>query len=300
MGGYLFPVKIQVFVHHYFRVRQRVCGEGESDFHRAAGLGRRKGDFGSDLLSINRQRLFGGLVHEDTLEGVFLAGGQLVVGNDVGQSDVAHRHGNLLIVHGGHGANHGLIRLHKGDGLPGVRDVGMGRNLHAIQVQVLEDHHTLTGQGAGVQGVGQLHRTGGRFGGKLGLGGNLFAVHQQGFTGGLVHENARELVGLSRGQTGIGHGIHDGHLLGGFRRVCTVDSGSGADFRYTEGHGLPLVLDIRMSGDFQLTQIEVLKDHHGFTCHRGGIKGIRELDRAGLGFGGELDLSGDLGLFLAN
>ena len=77
----------------------------------------------------------------------------------------------MLAIDRGGGAD--LRPLAKGHSLVLVLDVGMGGDLHIIQIQGLEHDYALTGQGRSVQGIGQLHRALGSFRGKLYLSGDL-------------------------------------------------------------------------------------------------------------------------------
>ena len=147
--------------------------------------------------------------------------------------------GCLFAVDGGGGADGGLA---KGHSLALIVDVRMGCHHILALIQVLKDHHGLTGQGGGIKGVGQFHCALGAGGGKLHLCGDLglflALAHQQGFTCLLVHEHTGNLIGFAHLQVLVLHGVGNGDFPGRSSSVFPVHQGRGADF----GHAFKLVI----------------------------------------------------------
>ena len=159
------------------------------------------------------------------------------------------------------------------DSLAFIVDVRMGGNFHAIGIEGFKDHDGGSRQGAGVQGIGQFHGASAFFRGELHLSSDFRIIHQQWLIRGLVHEYARNGVGLARGQASVPHHIHDGDFPCGISDVAAVHGSGGAQgglLRLGDLHGLCFVVNIRngasaffrgelhLSGDFRAIHQERL------------------------------------------
>ena len=161
-----------------------------------------------------------------------------------------------------------------GDGLRLIVDIRMCGDFHPIGIESFKHHNGCSRQGASVQGVGKLHGAISGFGGELHLGGDFCIIHQQWLIHGLVHEYARNGIGLARGQAGVLHHIHNGDFAGGFSGVLAIYRSCGAQcrlLRLGDFHGLVFIVNIRVCGDFHLIGIEGFKHHNGGSRQGTGI-----------------------------
>ena len=147
--------------------------------------------------------------------------------------------------------------------------------------------------------TGKLHGAICGFGGELHLSGDFCIIHQQWLIRGLVHEYARNGIGLARGQAGVLHHIHNGDFAGGFSGVLAIHGSRGANAGLLgENDGLSLVLDVLMAGNLGFALEERLKHDNCFSCQRRSVKGKQHVNGpAGLSRG-ERGLGCDLGMFL--
>ncbi len=190
----------------------------------------------------------------------------------------------MLAVHSGGGAQGGLFRLGDLHGLCFVVYIRMGGDFHTVRIEGFKHHDGGSRQGAGVQRIGKLYGSICGFGGELYLGGDFRIIHQQWLIRGLVHEYARNGVGLARGQAGVLHHIHNCDLAGGFGSVLAIHGGSGANAGLLgESDGLSLVLHILVAGNFRLTLEECLKYDNRRSFQPGGIEG-EEYVHGAIGF----------------
>ena len=86
------------------------------------------------------------------------------------------------------------------DGLRGIIDVGVGRDLDAVLVEGLEGHDLLVLKPRRVEGELKLDGAVGLVGREAGGRFHLLVAHHEGFAGGLVHEHALDGVLLARQQ----------------------------------------------------------------------------------------------------
>lgn len=155
---------------------------------------------------------------------------QTVIGHCVNDGDFPDRLGGMLTISGSRGADFGLG---EGNRLPLILDVGMAGNFGVTLIQVLEHHNGFASQGGGVKGIAQFLGAALGPGNKLLLSRDLLAIYGQGLAGGLVHENARQLIGLARGQARVAHGVHYGDFGQRLADFLAVNGGGGADFHFT-------------------------------------------------------------------
>jgi len=93
--------------------RQQGGIHGKLHRHRAVWLGGGKGDAGSDLLSVLYQHFSGGLIHEFTGDGVFLARNQVLIADHIGDGLRPRCLGDMLSVYSSSGVEDGdLLVFH--------------------------------------------------------------------------------------------------------------------------------------------------------------------------------------------
>ena len=67
----------------------------------------------------------------------------------------------------------------------------------------------------------------------------------------------------------------------------------GGLFRLGDLHGLSLIVDIRVGGDFHAVLIQSFKDHGGSASKKAGVQRVGKFHSAICGFGSEFHLCGD-------
>ena len=198
----------------------------------------------------------------------------------------------MLAVYRCGGANVG--QLGKGDGLALVLQIPVFRDCGFAVIQRFEHHHGLALQPGGIKGERDVDGTLAAGDHKGGFRRDGSFPVRDGFAGGLEHQLAPEGVLLARSQTAVLHRVGDGDLFGGFGGLFAVDGGGGANGGLAKGHGLALIVDVRMGCHHILALIQALKDHHGLTGQGRGVESVGELHGSLRGGGRELQLRCDL------
>ena len=213
---------------HICRFSNDVGVEGEGHLNLAiSALGRECG-FRSHRLIVHSHRLAGGFVHERSLHNVFLAGSEVVIGNDIVNSDLAADGRFFLSVSRSLGLDFGDYDRH---GLILVLNVRMNSQLFAVAVEALEhDDARVCLDELGVEGEQHLHAAGGSFGNKGYLGGDLLSVLEERFAGRLIHKDALDGVLLAGDKVLVLNRISEREHLGGTDFLLIVNGGSRADF----------------------------------------------------------------------
>ena len=162
------------------------------------------------------------LVHHDALDDIAITGHESCVEHLV--LDANGGVGRNLVVAVGRigrdGADLGVgLHLHS---LPLVVDVRVRRHLDALMLKALEGDDLLARERGCVEGELHLHVPEGRYGGKLLLGRDLGAVHDERLSRRLVHEGSLDRVGPARHEVGVCHLVDDGDGAPGRKRMVSV------------------------------------------------------------------------------
>ena len=220
---------VEAFEHNNIgRFGDNVGIEGESHLDLAVSTFGRECGFRSHRLVIDRHGLTGGLVHERSLDNVFLAGGEVVIGNDILDGDLAADGRFFLSVGRSLGLDLGDNDRH---GLVLVLDILMDSQLFAVAVEALEhDDVCVRLNELGVKSEQYLHAAGGSFRNEGYFGSDLLSVLEERFTGGLIHKDALDGVLLAGDKVLVFDRIGQREHLGGADFLFLVDGGSRSDF----------------------------------------------------------------------
>ena len=141
-----------------------------------------------------------------------------------------------------------------------VVDICMCSDLNAIVAESFKHYHGFSGQTRCVESKRNFDSALGALRRKFTLGGDLFAVYEQFAPGGLVHENTRQLVGLSGSQALVGHSVSQGDLPGRLDLLFAINSSSSLYLGLLpKGDCLALVLDITVGSDLKAVTVQCLK-----------------------------------------
>ncbi len=236
----------------------KVAGvEGEGHLDLAVGLLRGEDGLTRDGLVAHHQGLAGALGIELAVQGVLLAGDEVLVLHGVDDRGLVI-HDHILVAvdtvacgggDAGDGHDHHLVD---------VLDVLMGHEHIAVSLKVLE-HHELGAvlKVAGVEGEGHVDRAVCGLGGEGGLCGDGLAVHLKGRRYGLAVLLALHLHGTLEGvflagdEVVVLDGIHDDRLAVGDHVLVVVDAiqRGGGNLGVLDGDRLTQVLHIRVVGE---------------------------------------------------
>ena len=243
---------------HDVRLVLKVAGvEGEGHLDLAVGLLRGEDGLTRDGLVARHQGLAGALGIELAVQGVLLAGDEVLVLHGVDDRGLVI-HDHILVAvdtvacgggDAGDGHDHHLVD---------VLDVLMGHEHIAVSLKVLE-HHELGAvlKVAGVEGEGHVDRAVCGLGGEGGLCGDGLAVHLKGRRYGLAVLLALHLHGTLEGvflagdEVVVLDGIHDDRLAVGDHVLVVVDAiqRGGGNLGVLDGDRLTQVLHIRVVGE---------------------------------------------------
>ncbi|VYT22597.1 Uncharacterised protein [Tyzzerella nexilis] len=231
--------------------------EGKGHLDLAVGLLRREGGLTRDGLVAHHQGLAGALGIELAVQGVLLAGDEVLVLHGVDDRGRVI-HDNILVAvdtiacgggDTGDGHDHHLVD---------VLDVLMGHEHIAVSLKVLE-HHELGAvlKVAGVEGEGHVDRAVCGLGGEGGLCGDGFAAHLKGRRYGLAVLLALHLHGTLEGvflagdEVVVLDGIHDDRLAVGDHVLVVVDAiqRGGGNLGVLDGDRLAQILDVEVLGE---------------------------------------------------
>ena len=268
--------------------------------------------FGSDLAV-----LAGLLDLNGTLQGVFLAGDEVFIGNRVDDDRLIVGDDVLVLVDAVQRRG-GDARVADGDRLPLILDVGMGCKLAAFMLKGLEGHEMgLVLEGERVEGEGHVHGSLGLVGREGGLCGDGLAVHLQGLLGDLALavglldvERALDGVLLAGYEVLVCHAVGDRGLVVGGHVLVAVSAvyGCGPDFGHDDGdllvhvglvgvlrdEGVPVIVQSLVDRDGLAAEVDGVDvefddlEAGGLACREGLLHGdglaVSALERiAGLG-----------------
>ena len=248
----------KAFEDHDVRLVLKVAGvEGEGHLDLAVGLLGREDGLARDGLVAHHQGLAGALGIELAVQGVLLAGDEVLVLHGVDDRGLII-HDHILVAvdavacgggDAGDGHDHHLVD---------VLDVLMGHEHIAVSLKVLE-HHELGAvlKVAGIEGEGHVDRAVCGLGGEGGLCGDGLAVHLKGRRYGLAVLLALHLHGTLEGVLLAGDevvvldGIHDDRLAVGDHVLVVVDAvqSGGGNLGVLDGDRLAQVLDVEVLGE---------------------------------------------------
>ena len=289
---------------HDVRLVLKVAGvEGEGHLDLAVGLLRGEGGLTRDGLVAHHQGLAGALGIELAVQGVLLAGDEVLVLHGVDDHGLVI-HDNILVAvdavacgggNTGDGHDHHLVD---------VLDVRMAGDFNAGALKGLEDHDVrLVGDGAGVEGEGHLDLAAGGLRREGGLSRHRLAIHLKRLRRevavliGLLHlHGTLQGVLLAGDEAGVFHGVHDDRLVISDDVLVAVDAvqRGGGDERVLDRDGLRLVLDVRMGGDFDAVLLKGLEGHDFRVVGDGqGVEVEHHIDLAVGLLRGEGGFSGD-------
>ena len=231
--------------------------EGEGHLDLTVGLLGREGGLARDGLVAHHQGFAGALGVELAVQGVLLAGDEVLVLHGVDDRGLII-HDHILVAvdtvacgggDAGDGRDHHLVD---------VLDVLMGHEHIAVSLKVLE-HHELGAvlKVAGVEGEGHVDRAVCGLGGEGGLCGDGFAAHLKGRRYGLAVLLALHLHGTLEGvflagdEVVVLDGIHDDRLAVGDHVLVVVDAvqRGGGNLGVLDGDRLTQVLDVEVLGE---------------------------------------------------
>ena len=231
--------------------------EGEGHLDLTVGLLGREGGLARDGLVAHHQGFAGALGVELAVQGVLLAGDEVLVLHGVDDRGLII-HDHILVAvdtvacgggDAGDGRDHHLVD---------VLDVLMGHEHIAVSLKVLE-HHELGAvlKVAGVEGEGHVDRAVCGLGGEGGLCGDGFAAHLKGRRYGLAVLLALHLHGTLEGvflagdEVVVLDGIHDDRLAVGDHVLVVVDTvqRGGGNLGVLDGDRLTQVLHICVIGE---------------------------------------------------
>ena len=154
-----------------------------------------------NFLAIHLESLTSGLIHEDAVYRILLAGSQVLVGHHIINSDRAVDGNFLFFPDGGLGAD---FRHMDGDGLTFVLNIRMDSQFPAIQIQILEHHDICIGLDIfRVELKNNGYCTAGILRDECGFRAHLLTADFQRFPGSLVHKHALDGVLFARHQIGV-------------------------------------------------------------------------------------------------
>ena len=241
--------------------------EGEGHLDLAVGLLRGEGGLTRDGLAADLQRLAGALGVELAVQGVLLAGYEVLVLHGVDDRGlIVHDH--ILVAVDAVSCGSRDCRGGHGDGLVHVLDVLMGGELIATALKGLENDQL--GPGLDVTGVEAERHVGSAvalLGGEGRLSFDRLAVHLKGLRHGLAVLLGLHLHGPLQGVLPAGyevfvcHGVDDDRFVISDDVLILVDTVQrrGGDARVADGDRLPLILDVGVGREFMAVVLKGLE-----------------------------------------
>ena len=232
MGGDLCTVTVEGFEYHDLGSSFKPGSvEYEGDIDLAVRLVGLEGKGAANFLAVRKERFSGGLVHQHTLDRIFLAGGEIFVGNSVLDLHSAACGNFLFAVHRRFCGDFGDFYLY---GLPIIIDIRMNGKLFAVLIQRFKYHKAcIFLDEFCVKGKGHGDRAARCFGGEYRFGMNFFAVKQKRLARGFVHKRSHKEIFLAGDQVLVGDGIGQREHLGGADLLFAVYGCRCADFGNT-------------------------------------------------------------------
>ena len=138
MGGDLCTVTVEGFEYHDLGSSFKPGSvEYEGDIDLAVRLVGLEGEGAANFLAVRKERFSGGLVHQHALDRIFLAGGEIFVGDNILNFHSAACGDFLFAVHRRFCADFGDFYLY---GLPIIIDIHMNGKLFAVLIQSFKYH----------------------------------------------------------------------------------------------------------------------------------------------------------------
>ena len=260
MGGDLCIVTVEGFEYHDFGSSFKPGSvEYEGDIDLAVRLVGLEGEGAANFLAVRKERFSGGLVHQHALDRIFLAGGEIFVGDNILNFHSAACGDFLFAVHRRFCADFGDFYLY---GLPIIIDIRMNGKLFAVLIQRFKNHKACVFPNKPcVKGKGHGDCAVRRFGREYSFGCYRISVFDEGFSGAFVHKRSHEYIFLAGDEVAVGYGIGQREHLGCTDFLLAVNRGLRPDFGNTvvdngNADGLPVFTDAN-GIDFLVGEIAV-------------------------------------------